>query len=588
MIDPELSLSFNIGTAKGTYALLLGSGISRNAGIPTGWEVTLDLVEKLAAMQGSNTSGNPVKWYQDTYGEMPDYSDVISQIAPKSASQQQLLKQYFEPTSDDEEGKKRPTRAHTAIAKMVRQNHIKVIITTNFDRLLEAALESEGISPVVISSPDGIKGAPPLAHSTCTVVKIHGDYLDHRIKNSPEALSKYSRPLNNLIDQIFDEYGLIVCGWSGEYDVALRDALLRRKSRRYPIYWAGFSKPTGVASDVINQLSAEFIKIEGADEFFQHLEEKLLALEAFNRPHPLTTQAAIATLKRYLSEPKHRISLHDFLMDEAIKAKSEFDKIFEVNASVRPSSTSITTIMKSCEAACERLMHLFAVGSLHAQNEHKSAFWAAFKHVSTLPINRNGYTIYNSMRRYPSLLICYATGFSSFQSGQFDILETISSQLLPKSGENSEPVVAPAETYVQKIINTEQARSLLEGYEQRHTPLSDYLRSLLGDLFGISENNDQYADQCFDEFEYLWCLLHVDDCLLNQKHLWTPYGSFAWRQRFEQRGWLKVDLSELLEADELANWVPLKAGFFGGDPVRLKAAIENSNDLLSQISNGLH
>lgn len=35
-------------TSPGTYALLLGSGVSRAAGIPTGWEVTLDLVRKAA------------------------------------------------------------------------------------------------------------------------------------------------------------------------------------------------------------------------------------------------------------------------------------------------------------------------------------------------------------------------------------------------------------------------------------------------------------------------------------------------------------------------------------------------------------
>lgn len=588
MIDSELSLSFNIGAARGTYALLLGSGTSRSAGIPTGWEVTLDLVEKLAVMQGDNTSGSPEKWYEDNYGKVPDYSDVISQIAPKSASQQQLLRQYFEPTSGEEEGKKRPTRAHFAIAKMVRQNYVRVILTTNFDRLLETALEAEGVSPVVISTPDGVKGAPPLAHSKCTVIKIHGDYLDHRIKNSPEALSKYSKPLNQLIDQIFDEYGLIVCGWSGEYDVALRDALLRRKSRRYPIYWAGFSSPTGEAANIVNQLSAEFIEIQGADEFFGRLEEKLLALEAFNRPHPLTTQAAVATLKRYLGEPRHRISLHDFLLDEAKSAKQQFDRVFEENAASNPDHGSVANIMKGCEAACERMMHLFAVGSLHARNEHKSAFWAAFRHVSALPSNISGYVIYTALRRYPSLLLCYATGYSAFQSEQYDVLEAICSRPVAMSRDDNEPVIAPARTYAQNILDRDQARAVLDGYDRHHTPLNDYLRNLIGEIFEVPEADNEQADKCFDAFEYCWCLLHVDDCLINDRHLWTPYGSFSWRQRGEYRKWLKTDISKLIQSDTLADWPPLKSGLFGGDQNRLKAAIESSDDLLSQISNNLH
>ncbi len=39
MIEPIVSLAFSLHANKGVYALLLGSGVSRSAGIPTGWEV---------------------------------------------------------------------------------------------------------------------------------------------------------------------------------------------------------------------------------------------------------------------------------------------------------------------------------------------------------------------------------------------------------------------------------------------------------------------------------------------------------------------------------------------------------------------
>lgn len=38
MIDPLVQLAFNVHSQKGVYALLLGPGISRASGIPTGWE----------------------------------------------------------------------------------------------------------------------------------------------------------------------------------------------------------------------------------------------------------------------------------------------------------------------------------------------------------------------------------------------------------------------------------------------------------------------------------------------------------------------------------------------------------------------
>ena len=47
MISPTESLAFAIHANPGVYAILAGSGVSRTAKIPTGWEITLDLVSRL-------------------------------------------------------------------------------------------------------------------------------------------------------------------------------------------------------------------------------------------------------------------------------------------------------------------------------------------------------------------------------------------------------------------------------------------------------------------------------------------------------------------------------------------------------------
>ena len=59
-----------------------------------------------------------------------------------------------------------------------------------------------------------MEGAPPLDHIRHMVFKVHGDYLDMRIRNTTTELSRYPREIDQLLDRIFDEYGLIVCGWS--------------------------------------------------------------------------------------------------------------------------------------------------------------------------------------------------------------------------------------------------------------------------------------------------------------------------------------------------------------------------------------
>jgi hypothetical protein len=61
MIDPFIQLAFNIHSSPGVFALLLGSGASRSAEIPTGWEVMLDLIRKVAALENADCEPDPEK-----------------------------------------------------------------------------------------------------------------------------------------------------------------------------------------------------------------------------------------------------------------------------------------------------------------------------------------------------------------------------------------------------------------------------------------------------------------------------------------------------------------------------------------------
>jgi hypothetical protein len=208
----ELSLAFSLYSGPGTYDILLGSGVSSAAGVLTGWNLTLDLVRQLATLEGETTD-DPAAWYAERYGREPRCSEVVNELAPTRDERRSLLQSYFEPDEEDrEEGRKEPTAAHRAIARLCSNGYVRVLVTTNFDRLLERALEAEGIFPIVIDTPHALDGAPPLQHASCTVVKVNGDYLDTRIKNAPEELSEYDPSVQALLERIFGEYGLVICG----------------------------------------------------------------------------------------------------------------------------------------------------------------------------------------------------------------------------------------------------------------------------------------------------------------------------------------------------------------------------------------
>ena len=82
----------------GAYAALIGSGVSVGAGIPTGWQVVLDLISKLARVLSESPGDDLAGWYRERFGEEPDYSKLLDALARSPAERSALLRRSFEPT----------------------------------------------------------------------------------------------------------------------------------------------------------------------------------------------------------------------------------------------------------------------------------------------------------------------------------------------------------------------------------------------------------------------------------------------------------------------------------------------------------
>src|ERR1700730_9622769 len=93
--DPITQLAFSMFENKGVYALLLGSGLSRSAGIPTGWEITLDLVRRVALAQGVENQSDWAIWYREQNGTDPDYSALLAELAISAAERRSILHSYI-------------------------------------------------------------------------------------------------------------------------------------------------------------------------------------------------------------------------------------------------------------------------------------------------------------------------------------------------------------------------------------------------------------------------------------------------------------------------------------------------------------
>lgn len=319
--DTSAMLAMSMHAGPGVYALLVGSGISYGSGVATGWGVVQELVRRMAST-GTNDGQLPdgfdvEQWWGEAFsGVEIGYDTVLEACTMTPTERRRFLEPFFVPTEEElSAGKKIPARSHRAIARLVKRGSVRVIVTTNFDDLIEKALDEVGVPYQVVASPGDIEGVDALRHSACTIIKVHGDYRRIDLLNTKEELASYRSEINKLLDSIFDEYGLITCGWSADWDEALVEAINRAPSRRYPLYWATRDDLGNNAQRLVQQRRGAVVTITDADTFFTELADRLDVLDRMANP-PLTVDLAIGQLKRYLPDPVRRLDLRDLFEGE--------------------------------------------------------------------------------------------------------------------------------------------------------------------------------------------------------------------------------------------------------------------------------
>jgi hypothetical protein len=569
VIDPVLALALSLQSNPGVYALLLGSGISRSSGVATGWEIVEAIIRKLAMLRSEDCRSDPIGWYRGAYRREPDYSEILNEVAKSPAERMQLLRSFFEPTEEErQEGRKLPTNAHRAIAELVAAGYVRVIITTNFDRLLEASLAEVGVQASVISSADAASGAVPLVHSRCTIIKVNGDYLDSRLRNTSDELASYEGPIERLLDQVFDDYGLIVCGWSGDWDTALRSALERCSMRRFTTYWASRGPLSEKAGDLVNLRKAVFIRITGADHFFRDLRAKVFALADMAMTDVLSAKVAVARMKKYLTDPAQRISLHDLLSAETEKAYAVIiEPSVPFNITRVPPSEIKRRILWYC-GALDTILSLMICGGYWGEQQHETLLLNCYKRLADQTATQSSSVV--SLVRFPALYLLYGVGLAAVARQNYRFLRLLFNLKIKHRSDKPEGSVASV-IHDQLVLRREDQKvSLSDSY----TPMSDYIFLTLRNKLRDYIPSDSDYDRMFDWFEYLLCLCHCDaqvsrSDLETEKAkspdftLWASVGRFVLKSRYDGQPDILAEtlLRENQRYSEAVNAV-LKAGFF--------------------------
>ncbi|MDS0296431.1 SIR2 family protein [Halogeometricum luteum] len=559
MVDPEISLTFSVRNNPGRMALLIGSGVSTGAGIPTGWSIVRDLISQLAALEGEEIDGKPEEWYKETYGEKATYDDVLEKVGPSMEDRRSILERYIEPTEEEKEREQKvPTSAHESIAWLVDKGYVNVIVTTNFDRLLEKALSRREVSPVVITNSDDAKGAEPLTHQDAVILKINGDYKERNIKNIGSELEAYDEPIQELISQVFREYGLIVCGWSGEWDTALRDTLKECEVHRYSTFWAYYSTLKEAARSLTAHRDAIDFRAGEADVFFTELKERVQALEGAESGAPLSREIARERTKRYLTREEHKIDLADLLNDEAKEVYSRIfdEERFPLGGSVAKGEDdsrldeyeSIIGTLLTASITC-------AFWSSEAANSAHQPISSVIQRIASLPNpSIRPSKLLNTLRLYPATALLYGIGVAAVASDDWELVKhaLLDTRIQSRTqyGRITEP---PA-------VNVLHPHEVAMGYPRPHggkTKLRTRLEEFLRDPISEPLANPEQFRINFELFET------VSDMILLQRRtgdqdpdIVDKSMSFA-----EPATGSAVSIDEKIESKG-TSWGPIRVGLF--------------------------
>jgi hypothetical protein len=399
-----------------------------------------------------------------------------------------LLREFFVPTDEDRsQGLKQPTPAHRAVARLVARGLVRVILTINFDRLMETALRDEGIEPTVVAVPSDVRGLNPLHTQRALVVHLHGDHLNPTgMLNTAEELGAYPSEVNQLLDEIFAEHGLVIAGWSATWDTALREAMARNPNRFYATYWIDRSSLSEVAEDLRVRRRARYVQAD-ADVFFGRLVDACEAIADTGRRHPLTAPIAVATAKRALAGTQTAIPLHDTIRQEIERLRS-VDALTTTDFSADGVQEPHRRRVDSLEAALEVPLTLIAATAYWGDESTDTWWFDDIARFGVRPIASGSVTLIKLVQ-LPATAILYAAGISAVGARRHDLVVRLLTE--PTTSDNRDERV-PLASHLDPHTVWSKPRS--------HRRLHILLRPIFEDHLGLGEA--AYRDAS-ERFEYL-------------------------------------------------------------------------------------
>ncbi|MGC8691160.1 MAG: SIR2 family protein [Caldisericum sp.] len=264
-MNPIIKLIANAQPGEKKFALFVGAGVSKDAEVPTAWDLMLKTASLLYAAENNEIkeSINYEEWFLNSNYAKMSYSELIENLYPTYPAQQDFLQQYL--------GSRKPGKVHELIAELARRGIIRAIVTTNFDHYIEDALKGKGLDIQVISTEEDLTNSEPLIQ--CKKVRIykpHGDLGKGMLRNTPVDLERLPQQIEDELVRVLSVHGVMVLGYSGR-DKDMQRVFERRNYSYYQLFWINPQHPEGEMKNILESKGYEYIECTGASQFFPTL-----------------------------------------------------------------------------------------------------------------------------------------------------------------------------------------------------------------------------------------------------------------------------------------------------------------------------
>ena len=259
-------------------ALFLGAGASAQSFVPTADQMIDVLLQQIYCTERGVPveavdlgDRHQVRRLRETYSGQQGlprdddprfYSEVFERAYPSAEDRGSFTESQVRDAF--------PNYGHHALAALVASNSVRLIVTSNFDPLIERAVNPvldgefvDGRQLEVADLDNPSRAARALAADRWPLlIKVHGDYRSDHLKNISTELREQDRQLRRTITSALGRFGLVVVGYSGRDGSVmsmLRDALALPTPYPSGFFWV--KRPQDELTPSVSQLLSDALSV---------------------------------------------------------------------------------------------------------------------------------------------------------------------------------------------------------------------------------------------------------------------------------------------------------------------------------------